>query len=141
MGQIWIRASDAIVRKGVEMVKEYPESLITAFLTSYKPVDVMRSAGISKSKYYSLKADPDFQRVLTERRTEIVKSAVLKMESYLTEDVERLQEIIRDPETKDQIKVNAIQLLMSQLGQWKNTTEILERLQALEDYQRKNQTV
>ena len=122
-------------------MKEYPESLITAFLTSYHPADIMRATGISKSKYYSLKADPEFQRVLTERRTEIVKGAVMKMESYLNEDVEKLQEIIRKEDSSDQVKINAINLLMSQLGQWKNTTEILDRLRALEDAQRKNQTV
>ena len=68
-------------------MKEYPESLITAFLTSYKPAEIMKLTGISKTKYYRLKRDPDFQKILTERRTELVKSAVMKMESYLTEDV------------------------------------------------------
>lgn len=122
-------------------MKEYPESLITAFLMSYKPADIIKDTGISKSKYYRLREDPEFQRILTKRRTQIVKSAVLKMESYLNEDVERLQEIIRKDDTSDQVKVNAINLLMSQLSQWKNTTDILERLEALEDAQRKNEYV
>lgn len=122
-------------------MKEYPETLITAFLMSYKPADIIKDTGISKSKYYRLREDPDFQRILTKRRTQIVKSAVLKMESYLNEDVERLQEIIRKDDTSDQVKVNAINLLMSQLSQWKNTTDILERLEALEDAQRKNEYV
>lgn len=122
-------------------MKQYDEALITAFLTSFKPAEIMKLTGISKTKYYSLKRDPDFQKILIERRSELIKEAVLKMESYLTEDVEILQGIIRDPETKDQVKVNAIQLLMNQLGQWKQTTEILDRLQALEDAQGKNKTL
>lgn len=117
---------------------KYPESLITAFLTTFKPKDIMERAGISKSKYYKLKNDSEFQKILTERRSELIKEAVLRMESYLTEDVEILQDIIRDPETRDQVKINAINLLMSQLNQWKTTTEVLDRLQKLEDAQSQN---
>ncbi len=119
-------------------MKEYPESLITAFLTSFKRSEIMKLTGISKGKYYRLKSDPEFQRIVTERRTELVKDAVLKMEGYLSEDVEILQSIIRKEDTSDQVKINGINLIMSQLGQWKQTTEILDRLQALEDAQRKN---
>ena len=119
-------------------MKEYPESLITAFLTSYKPAEIMKAANISKTKYYRLKADSEFQRVLTERRSEIIREAVLKMESYLSEDVEILQSIIRDSKTSAQVKINAINLLMSQLSNWKPMTEVLERLQQLEDSQTKN---
>ena len=122
-------------------MKEYPESLITAFLTSFKPAEIMKVTGISKSKYYRLKKDRDFQKILTERRTELVKSAVMKMESYLNEDVEILQSIIRKDDTSDQVKINGINLLMSQLNTWKQTTEILDRLQALEDAQTKNEPV
>ena len=123
------------------MKEKYSEALVAAFLTSYKPAEIMKTANISKTKYYRLRADPDFQRILTERRTEIVKEAVLKMESYLSEDVEILQSIIRDPKTAAQVKVNAINLLMSQLNQWKQTTEILDRLQQLEDAQAENNDV
>lgn len=122
-------------------MKQYEESLITAFLTSYKPAEIMKLTGISKTKYYRLKRDPDFQRILTQRRAEIIKEAVLKMESYLTEDVEILQGIIRKEDTSDQVKINGINLLMSQLNQWKSTTEILDRLQALEDAQTKSEPV
>ena len=111
------------------------------FLTSFKPAEIMKVTGISKSKYYRLKKDRDFQKILTERRTELVKSAVMKMESYLTEDVEILQSIIRKEDTSDQVKINGINLLMSQLNTWKQTTEILDRLQALEDAQTKNEPV
>ena len=122
-------------------MKEYPESLITAFLTSYKPAEIMKLTGISKTTYYRLKRDPAFQRILTQRRSEIIRSAVLKMESYLTEDVEILQSIIRKADTSDQVKINGINLLMSQLNQWKTTSEILDRLQALEDAQTKPEPV
>lgn len=113
-------------------MKEYPESLITAFLTSCKASEIQQTAKISKTKYYRLKSDPEFQRILTERRTELIKSAVLTMESYLSKDVKILQGIIEDPDTSAQIKINGIQLMLNQLASWKSTTEILERIQNLE---------
>ena len=122
-------------------MKEYPESLITAFLTSFKANEIMKVTGISKTKYYRLKNDPDFQKILTDRRSELIREAVLKMESYISEDVEILQGIIRDQNTKDQVKVNAIQLLMSQLGQWKQITELIARIEALEDAESQNKTL
>ena len=122
-------------------MKQYPEELITAFLTSCKPAEIMKLTGISKTKFYRLKRDPDFQKILTERRTELVKSAVLKMESYLDEDVQILQSIIRKEDISDQVRINGINLLMSQLATWKQTTDILERLQALEDAQTKSEPV
>ena len=113
-------------------MKIYEEKDINAFLTSTKAVTIMKTAKIGKTRYYRLKNDPEFQRIVTQRRNDIVKEAVLRMESFLTEDVETLQEIIRNPETKDQVKVNAIQVMLSQLGQWKTYTEIMERLERLE---------
>lgn len=123
------------------MKEKYTEALITAFLTSYKPSEIMKAADISKTKYYRLKADADFQRILTERRSELVREAVMKMESYLSEDVEILQEIIRDETTSAQVKINGINLLMSQLSNWKTMTEVLDRLQKLEDSQTENNDV
>lgn len=122
-------------------MKEYPESLITAFMTSCKRAEIMKMAGIGKNKYYALKSDPNFMRIVTERRDELIREAVLKMESYLSENVEALQKIIRDPDTKDQVRVNALTLFSNQLGQWRNSTEILDRLQKVEDAQRQNRDV
>ena len=114
-------------------MKQYPEELITAFMCTARRGEIMEKTGISKSRYYRLKADPDFQRLVAERRTELAKDAVLRMEGYLSKDVMILQEIIENPETSAQTRLNGIQLLMNQLGQWKMMSEMMERLQSVED--------
>ena len=119
-------------------MKEYEEHIIAAFLSNWKPKEIQAAAGISKSKYYKLKNDSDFQRILTERRSEIIKEAVWRMEGYLNEDIEILQQIIRDEKNSPQIRINGINLMLSQLNQWKQTSEILDRLQKLEDAQSQN---
>ena len=111
----------------------YDERLISAFCQATKRDEIMKLAQIGKVKYYKLRADPDFMKAVNERRADIVKEAVLRMEGYITEDVERLQEIIRNPETSAQVRVNAINLLMTQLANWRTATDIEARLLALEE--------
>ena len=116
----------------MEKKKEYPEKLITAFLTEVRPIDVQRAAGISNTKYYALKQDPDFQRAVTERRSEIIQTAVKRMENNLVKNADTLQAIIDDQKISPQIRINALRLYGEQFGQWKMTTEILERIQRIE---------
>ena len=115
------------------MSKKYDERLINAFCQATKRDEILKLAKIGKIRYYNLRADPDFMNAVNERRADIVKEAVLRMEGYITEDVERLQEIVRNPKTKDQIKINAINLLMTQLANWRTATDIEARLLALEE--------
>ena len=115
------------------MSKKYDERLICAFTQATKRDEIMKLAQIGKIKYYNLRADPDFMKAVNQRRADIVKEAVLKMEGFITEDVSRLQEIIRNEETAPQIRVNAINLLMTQLANWRTATDIEARLLALEE--------
>ena len=112
---------------------EQDERVISAFLTNYRAVDIMAETGLSKSTVYKLRNNQVFQKVIKERKQAILKTAVNKMQSYLTKDVEILQEIIEDPETSPQVKINGIRVLMEQLRDWTMTTDIIKRLEALEN--------
>ena len=109
------------------------ERVISAFLNNFRMVDVIRETGLSKKTCYKIRNDPEFQKVIRERKEAILKTAVNKMQGYLTKDVEILQQIIEDPETPAQTKVNAIQTLMNQLRDWTTTTDIMKKLEALQD--------
>ena len=111
----------------------HDERVIGAFLNNFRMVDVMKETGLSKNTVYKIRNDPEFQKVIRERKEAILKTAVNKMQSYLTKDVEILQQIIEDPETSAQTKVNAIQTLMNQLRDWTTTTDIMKKLEALQD--------
>ena len=108
------------------------ERVISAFLNNFRMVDVIRETGLSKKTCYKIRNDPEFQKVIRERKEAILKTAVNKMQGYLTKDVEILQQIIEDPETSAQTKVNAIQTLMNQLRDWTTTTDIMKKLEALQ---------
>ena len=110
----------------------HDERVIGAFLNNFRMVDVMRETGLSKNTVYKIRNDPNFQKVIRERKEAILKTAVNKMQGYLTKDVEILQQIIEDPDTSAQTKVNAIQTLMNQLRDWTTTTDIMKKLEALQ---------
>ena len=112
---------------------EQDERVISAFLTKYRAVDIMAETGLSKTTVYKLRNNPDFQKVIRERKDAILKAAVNKMQSYLVKDVEILQQIIEDTETSPQVKINGVRVLMEQLRDWTTTTDILNRLEALEN--------
>ena len=112
------------------------ERVISAFLLNYKMSDVMRDARISKATAYKLKRDPEFQKIIQDRKTEIVTAAVNKMQAGLVRCVDELQKIIDAPDTKDQVRINACQVMMTQLREWVTTEDILRRLEALESPQK-----
>lgn len=122
----------------MEQKKKYleDERIIAAFLNNFRMVDVIRESKLSKKTAYKIRNDPDFQKVLRSRKDDIIKTAVNKMQGYLVKDVEILQGIIEDEETAPQIKVNAIKVLLDQLKDWTNTTELVERLVILEETSR-----
>ena len=115
------------------MKKQYPEAIITAFLTHYKGVDIIQAAGISKGKYYNLLSDQDFQKVLQERRDEITRTSIQQMQAHFSHNLSVLQEIIDSAEEKSQVKVNALQLYFGQYARWKELQELTDRIKAIEE--------
>ena len=113
--------------------KQYDERVISAFLANYKMTDIMRETKLSKNTIYRYRNDPDFQEVLQERKTAILQTAVNRMSGYLVQNVETLQAIADDPEVNPAVRVSAINTIMTQLRGWLTTTELSERLTALEE--------
>ena len=118
------------------MAKKYSETVINAFLKHDKIVDIMADTGLSRSTIERYRDDPELQRLLTERKTEFIKVAVNRMQSFMAEGVEVLQNIIRDNGTSPQVKINAIQIMFNQCKTWTDEADILERLKALESAER-----
>lgn len=114
------------------MKKQYSERVISAFLNNMKTVDIAREAGISETTVRKYRSDPELQRVLNERKRDMITAAVDVMRGFLKEGSEILVTLIRDPETPAQTRVNALNLLFSQLRDWMTTTEIQQRIEILE---------
>lgn len=110
----------------------HDERVIGAFLNNFRMVDVIRETGLSKNTAYKIRNDPEFQKVIRERKEAILKTAVNKMQGYMTNDVEVLQEIIDDPETPKQVRINAINTKWTHMRDWTTTTDLMKKLEALQ---------
>lgn len=111
----------------------YSDALIMAFVTCDKRDEICKKAGISKSSYYNKLKDKTFMKLVSVGRQEIVREAVRRMESYLLEDVEILQSFARNKDERTQVRINSIQLLLNQLAQWKQVTELEEQIRELQE--------
>ena len=107
------------------------ERVISAFLTNFRMVDVMKETGLSKKTCYKIRNDPKFQQVIRERKEAILKTAVNIMQTYMVKNVKTLQQIIDDPETPRPTRVNALNTYMSHMRDWTTTTDIQKELEAL----------
>ena len=112
--------------------KNYSEKIVNAFLENDKVVDIMSATGLSRSTIERYRADPELQRILSERKAAFIEAAVLKMQKTLSESADVLQRIIKNEEISPQVRVNAIQVLFTQCRNWTETADILKRLEALE---------
>ena len=109
------------------------ERVISAFLNHYKITDIMKSTGRSRNTVYRIRNDPRFQKALQDRKDAIIKTAVSRMQSCLLKDIDVLQEIILNPDISPQIRINAIQIKLNQLNSWVTTSDIVSRIERLEE--------
>lgn len=112
--------------------KEFSETVINAFLRYDKIVDIVKVTGLSRSTIERYRDSQELQKILSERRIAYVEAAVVKMQSFLCEGVEILQNIIRNNDTSAQTKVNAIQVLFGQCKVWTEIMDIQKQLEVIE---------
>lgn len=122
-------------------MKDFPEKWICAFLTGTTVKQVCEEAGISKTKYYKLRADPDFQAVIRERRDMCILSAVQALREAFLRNVQILMDISEDSSVSAQTRVNAVSVMLSQLQSWTTTQDLIERIERLESVNNESMTV
>ena len=110
----------------------FTEDVISAVLEHDKISDVMRTTGLSRNTVTKYRDDPQLQDILNQRRVQIIRRSVQKMQQSLTDCVNVLNRIISNDKISPQIRVNAIQVMMSQCKSWTETVDLVERVEALE---------
>lgn len=108
------------------------ERVIMAFVNNYAVADIAKEAAISKPTVYRLRGDPDFMNIVSERKGEIIKATVARLRSNLTKNIDTLQSIIDDKQTSPQVRINAINVMLSQFKELAGTEELIDRIEHLE---------
>ncbi len=119
--------------------RAYTEKLISAFLEYDKISDIMRETGLSRNTVTRYRDDPKFQDILNQRRAQMIKSSVRGMQRSLMDCVNVLNRIINDDDISPQVRLNAVQIMLSQCKVWTETSDLIERVAALEGLDNKEE--
>lgn len=119
-------------------MRKYSELVITAFATYTSTTDLSNITGLSRSTIVKYKKDNYLQELADERRMQIIKESVYKMQSQLTKCVDTLIEIRDNEELNPQTRIYATNCLMNHCKDWTITADIVDRVEKLEDVAKKN---
>lgn len=75
---------------------------------------------------------PQFKELYTQAKGEILKAACAKLQGNLCSAIDTLESIMKDAETAKQTRVNAAVSILQYAARFTETTDIIERLDALE---------
>lgn len=112
--------------------------LLTALLDESTISKAAEKAGITRATAYKYLQDKSFQTELNRRRSECVGDAVRYLQSKLALCNETLVKIIKSDDTSDQVKINAINSIYTNVKSMVETADILERLDEIERIQRES---
>lgn len=90
-------------------------------------------AGITRKTAYNYLKNKDFKKELNRRRGELVNDAVRYLQGKLSLCNETLVSMIENPDTSNQIKINAINAIYTNCKSMTETAEIITRLEQVEE--------
>lgn len=90
-------------------------------------------AGISRKTADNYLNNQDFQRELNKKKTECINDTVRFLQGKLSFCNETLIAIIENPETSQQVKINAINTIYTNCKSLMETSEVITRLEQLEE--------
>ena len=115
---------------------DYLTTKQTAFLKAMLEESTIKKAaekaGISRDTAYKYLKNENFQAELNKRRSECVTDTVRFLQSKLSLCSETLVNIVENPKTGAQIKINAINAIFANCKALLETTEILQKMAELE---------
>ena len=89
--------------------------------------------GITRKTAYNYLKNKDFKRELNRKRGELVNDAVRYLQGKLSLCNETLVSMIENPDTSNQIKINAINAIYTNCKSMTETAEIITRLEQVEE--------
>lgn len=102
------------------------EEIIAALIASGTIAEAASKVGLSTRTIYDRMACKDFKALYHGAKTDIVRGAVFKINSKLTEAIETVSELMTDKEVNPAIRLQAAQTIIT------NAAKFSERLQGEE---------
>ena len=94
----------------------------------------------TRTLYERMKA-PDFKEQYAQAKAEIIKTATAKLQGHLCGAVDTLVNIMNDSQAGNQTRVNAAVAILQYGARFTEATDILDRLEAVEQAQNLEKTL
>lgn len=90
---------------------------------------------------YTRMKTPEFKELYAQAKGEILKAATAKLQGNLCGAIDTLNEIMTDPEAPKQTRANCAVSILQYGAKYTEATDIIERLEAIEETQALNNSL
>lgn len=113
-------------------MKAKQQKFMQALLTESTVAKAAEKAGISRSTAYKYLNDMEFKKTLDRARAECIGDTIRYLQGKLVICSEKLIDIIKNPETADQVRINAINTVFANCKSLLDNYEVEERMRQIE---------
>lgn len=108
-------------------------NFLQALLTETTIAGATKKAGISRSTAYRYLNDAEFKQELNRAKAECISDTIRYLQGNMTACSEELMKIVKNPETADQVRINAINTVFQNCKSLIDTCEVEERMRQIEE--------
>lgn len=117
------------------------EQIIIALVSEGTIKAAADSLGCAKRTLYERMKKPDFRKLYNEAKADILKNATAKLQGELCNSINTLCEIRDDASAPKQTRANCAVAVLQYGAKFTETTDIIERLEAIEEAQALNENL
>ena len=96
--------------------------------------EICKECDISRATYYNYLKDAKIKKEISNQLNEILRDTTNYLKSNLKKCCITLMDIVDSKETPPQVKINAINSIMSNTAKLNEQTDVLDKLQAIEEH-------
>ncbi len=111
------------------------EAIIAALIENGSIKAAAASLQCTTRTLYERMKKPEFKKLYTQAKTDILKTATAKLQGNLCGAIDTLAEIMNDEEAAKQTRVNSAVSILQYGARFTEASDIMERLEAIETIQ------
>ena len=106
---------------------------IDAYLSNKNMTETCKALKISRNKAYTYYRDARVKAEIDKRKTALINETTLYLQGNLKECSIMLMDIIKNPNTSPQVRINAINSIFNNCNKLTETSDIMTRLADIEE--------
>lgn len=106
---------------------------IDTYLSSKSITETCKKLDITRSTAYRYLKEENVKAEIDKRRGELINDTTLYLQDSLQECSKILMDIIKDPKTSPQVKINAINSIFNNCNKLTETNDILTKIASIEE--------